>query len=86
MEAYGLTETGLVVGTPVDCAAQMVGSGSIGRACPGAEVRIVDADDSELADGEVGEIVVRAPGLMRGYLNRPDATARDLPRRLAAHR
>jgi crotonobetaine/carnitine-CoA ligase len=75
VEAYGLTETGLVVGTPVDCAAQMVGSGSIGRACQGAEVRIVGADDSELADGEVGEIVVRAPGLMRGYLNRPDATA-----------
>lgn len=74
VEAYGLTETGLIVGTPVECAAEMIGSGSIGRACPGAQVRIADADDRELSDGEVGEIVVRAPGLMRGYLNRPEAT------------
>ena len=75
VEAYGLTETGLIVCMPAECAAEMIGSGSIGRACPGTEIRIVSADDTDLTHGEVGEIVVRAPGLMRGYLNRPGATA-----------
>jgi carnitine-CoA ligase len=74
VEAYGLTETGLIVAMPVECAAQMIGSGSIGRPCPGAEVRVLDPAGAQTADGEAGEIVVRAPGLMRGYLNRPDAT------------
>jgi carnitine-CoA ligase len=75
VEAYGLTETGVIVAVPVDDAERMVGSGSIGLPCPGADVRIVDPDGAETADGQPGEIVVRAPGLMRGYLNRPEATA-----------
>jgi crotonobetaine/carnitine-CoA ligase len=74
VEAYGLTETGLIVGMPVECATQMIGSGSIGRPCPGADVQILGPDGAEAADGQIGEIAVRAPGLMRGYLNRPDAT------------
>jgi carnitine-CoA ligase len=75
VEAYGLTETGLIVSMPVESAAVMTGSGSIGRPCPGADVRVVDLAGADVADDQVGEIVVRAPGLMRGYLNRPDATA-----------
>jgi carnitine-CoA ligase len=74
VEAYGLTETGVIVGTPVDRAGEMVGSGSIGLPCPGADVRILDADGAEVRADQPGEIAVRAPGLMRGYLNRPDAT------------
>ena len=75
VEAYGLTETGVIVSTPVEQAARMIGSGSIGLPCPGAEVRILSPDGTEAADGQPGEIVVRAPGLMRGYLNKPDETA-----------
>jgi carnitine-CoA ligase len=75
VEAYGLTETGVIVAVPVDDAERMVGSGSIGLPCPGADVRILDPDGAEAADGQPGEIAVRAPGLMRGYLNRPEATA-----------
>jgi crotonobetaine/carnitine-CoA ligase len=75
VEAYGLTETGVITSMPVESAAAMTGSGSIGLPCPGADVRVVDADGKQAADDQVGEIVVRAPGLMRGYLNRPDATA-----------
>ena len=75
VEAYGLTETGVIVSTPVEEAARMIGSGSIGVPCPGADVRILNPDGTEAADGQPGEIVVRAPGLMRGYLNKPAETA-----------
>jgi crotonobetaine/carnitine-CoA ligase len=75
VEAYGLTETGVIVSMPVEQAEEMIGSGSIGVPCPGADVRILDPDGAECADDQPGEIVVRAPGLMRGYLNRPEATA-----------
>ena len=43
--------------------------------CPGADVRILNPDGTEAADEQPGEIVVRAPGLMRGYLNKPAETA-----------
>lgn len=75
VEAYGLTETGLIVAMPAEFAQEMLGSGSIGLPCPGAEVAVVDSAGAQVAGDEIGEIVVRAPGLMRGYLNRPEATA-----------
>jgi len=74
VEGYGLTETGLVVSMPLDKAAEMVGSGSIGLPAPEVEVVIAGADDEPLPAGEVGELLLRAPGLMTGYLNRPEAT------------
>ena len=51
---------------------------SCGRAWPGTEMRIERADGSEAAVGEVGEIVIRGPTLMAGYMNRADATADTL--------
>jgi acyl-CoA synthetase (AMP-forming)/AMP-acid ligase II len=60
---------------PAGYADAMTGSGSIGLPCPGAEVRVVRPAGEDVSDDETGEIVVRAPGLMRGYLNRPEATA-----------
>ena len=75
VEAYGLTETGVIVSMPAGQAEPMIGSGSIGLPCPGADVRVLRPDGTECAGDEPGEIVVRAPGLMRGYLNRPEATA-----------
>jgi crotonobetaine/carnitine-CoA ligase len=75
VEAYGLTETGVIVSMPLERAEQMIGSGSIGAPCPGAHVRVVGPDGIECSDDQPGEIVVRAPGLFRGYLNGPEATA-----------
>src|SRR5581483_7599255 len=65
-------------GMPLDRAASMIGSGSIGLPCPEVEVRIADAEDEPVPVGKSGQILLRAPGLMRGYLNRDDATAETM--------
>jgi acyl-coenzyme A synthetase/AMP-(fatty) acid ligase len=44
----------------------------IGGMCPNAEGLVVDDDDQEVTPGEVGELLVRAPTMMRGYWGRPD--------------
>jgi long-chain acyl-CoA synthetase len=49
-------------------------AGSLGLPRPGVELRIVDMDDSDVADGEVGELVVRSPANCLGYWNDPAAT------------
>ena len=49
--------------------------GSIGTPISGVEMRVVDEDDHEVPQGEVGEIVIRGPQLMKGYWHRPEATA-----------
>lgn len=78
VEGYGLTETGLVVGMPLEFADEMTGSGSIGIPCPEVAIRLVDDQGSEVGVDEPGEILIRAPGLMRGYLNQPEETERTL--------
>jgi long-chain acyl-CoA synthetase len=50
----------------------------VGRAVPGSELRILDAQGGELPPGEIGEIVVRSPGVMRGYWRAPEPTAEAL--------
>jgi acyl-CoA synthetase (AMP-forming)/AMP-acid ligase II len=48
---------------------------SCGKAWPGLDLKIVDPAGREVATGEVGEVLVRAPTVMRGYWNQPEATA-----------
>jgi carnitine-CoA ligase len=78
VEGYGLTESGLVVAMPLDRADAMTGSGSIGLPCPGVSIRLVDDTGHEVGPDQPGEVLIKAPGMMRGYLNRPDATAEAL--------
>jgi long-chain acyl-CoA synthetase len=73
IQGYGLTETSPMI-TLVDPAQAEVKMGSIGRAVPGVEVKIVDEDGKELAVEEAGEIITRGPHVMKGYFRRPDAT------------
>jgi len=49
--------------------------GSIGRAVPGVEVRMVDEGGNEVPTGEPGEIITRGPHVMTGYFRRPEETA-----------
>jgi acyl-CoA synthetase (AMP-forming)/AMP-acid ligase II len=71
---YGLTETSATVTAPDR--EQPVAPGSVGRAMPGTELRVVDPESgADLGPGEPGELWVRGPQTMAGYLHRPDATA-----------
>lgn len=73
IEAYGLTETSpAVCVNPLTLPAY---NGSIGLPLPSTELSIRDETGRELDIGEVGEICVRGPQVMRGYWNRPDETA-----------
>ncbi|MFJ8107397.1 4-coumarate--CoA ligase family protein [Streptomyces sp. NPDC096132] len=76
-QAYGMTE--LSPGThvvPLD-AMRDAPAGTVGKLIAGTEMRIVSLDDpgKDLAPGEDGEILIRGPQVMKGYLGRPDATA-----------
>ena len=48
--------------------------GSVGLPVPGVQVRIADAQDAELPRGTPGEVLVRGPNVMVGYLNQPEQT------------
>jgi long-chain acyl-CoA synthetase len=74
IQGYGLTETSPMI-TLVDPAKAEAKIGSIGRAVPDVEVKIVDERDHEVPVGEAGEIITRGPHVMKGYFRRPDATA-----------
>jgi acyl-CoA synthetase (AMP-forming)/AMP-acid ligase II len=77
-QGYGLTETSPVTHTvPEDLAGQM--PGSIGLLVPNTECRIVDlATGDEVPAGEPGELCIRGPQVMKGYLNDPEATAQTI--------
>lgn len=79
VEGYGLTET-----SPIACANPMdewekVRFGSIGIPFPDTEMKIVDLENEEdLPPGEVGEVAIRGPQIMKGYWNKPEETKQVL--------
>ncbi len=74
-EGYGMTETSPVISTnpPND-----IRVGTVGTAVTGTEVKFVDEEGNEVAKGESGELLVRGPQVMKGYWQRPEATAEVL--------
>jgi fatty-acyl-CoA synthase len=76
---YGLTEAGPIVSRldPAEVLRPEL-DGSIGREFVLTRVTVRDQDGAEVADGEVGELCVRGPNVMLGYLGRPDETAAAL--------
>lgn len=84
LQGYGMTETTAAATylMPADHRRALAGEPrlllSAGRAMLGTELRIVGTDGATLPNGEIGEIAVRGPQLMRGYWNLPEATAEAL--------
>jgi acyl-CoA synthetase (AMP-forming)/AMP-acid ligase II len=80
IQLYGMTET-CGAGTFLANAEHDPAKGklrSCGVAWPGVELKIVAADGKEVPRGEVGEVVIRSPVVMKGYWNKPDATAASI--------
>ncbi len=75
-EGYGLTEASPVCSVTRLHMAQK--PGSIGVPIPGVEARIVDPNDRDLPRGEIGELIVRGPNIMKGYYKDDAATAQVL--------
>lgn len=70
---YGLTETAPTIArTRLESPRADT---AVGQVIPGVEVRIVDAEGNEVAAGEVGELWVRGPNVMKGYYRDPQLTA-----------
>jgi long-chain acyl-CoA synthetase len=73
LEGYGLSETSPVAS--FNHPGRERKPGSIGTPIRDVQMKVFDEQDHELPVGEVGEIVIRGPNVMKGYWNRPDATA-----------
>ncbi|MBC7802551.1 MAG: acyl--CoA ligase [Candidatus Parcubacteria bacterium] len=71
-EAFGMTELGSATFLPLE-ADDMIGKGSCGITGPFRECKVVDAEGREVPRGEIGEMVVRGPGILLGYYNKPEA-------------
>lgn len=76
ISAYGLTETSGIVAWnhPFDRQKR----DGVGRPVPGVEVRLVGSNWQPVSNGDAGEIAVRSPGVMKGYLGLPGLTAQVL--------
>ena len=81
MQCYGMTETTGTIAVLPPSDHDLAGNArmrSIGRACPGVELRIIDAEGREVPRGTVGEIETRSPANMLHYWQLPEATAKTL--------
>src|SRR6185312_5972420 len=73
LEGYGLSETSPVASFNHPDKERK--PGSIGTPIRDVQMQVFDEHDNELPPGEVGEIVIRGPNVMKGYWRKPDATA-----------
>lgn len=74
-QGYGMTELSPATHV-VPLGAENPPPGTVGKLIPGTEMRILSLDDPDrdLGVGETGEIAIRGPQVMKGYLGRPEAT------------
>jgi len=77
LQDYGLTEA-CGIATIISSEDALRKAGSSGKAYVHTDVRIVDESGQDVAPGQLGEILVRARHVMKGYWNRPEATSHSL--------
>ncbi|KXP04673.1 AMP-binding protein [Tsukamurella tyrosinosolvens] len=76
IEGYGLSEcTCAATCNPLDGERKV---GSVGVPLPGQRIRIAGPDGADVPAGEPGEVLLAGPNIMRGYLGRPEETARTV--------
>ncbi|AXT86136.1 AMP-dependent synthetase [Aeromicrobium sp. A1-2] len=76
LEGYGLTEsTGAATFNDIN---RVQKAGTVGPALPRSQIEVRDAEGTPVAAGTVGEVFIKGPTIMKGYRNRPEATAEDL--------
>jgi len=75
VQGWGMTETS-PAGTMLDAADAIRKVGSAGKALMHTAIRIVDDKGSDVAQGEVGELLTKGPNITPGYWNKPEATAK----------
>jgi long-chain acyl-CoA synthetase len=73
LEGYGLSETSPIASFNHPDRERK--AGSIGTPIRGVEMKLVDDEGSDVAQGEIGEILIKGHNVMKGYLNHPQATA-----------
>jgi long-chain acyl-CoA synthetase len=76
LEGYGLSESSPVASFNHPDRERK--PGSIGTPITGVEMKVVDDDNNEVGQGEIGEIVIKGHNVMNGYWNREDATAETI--------
>jgi long-chain acyl-CoA synthetase len=76
LEGYGLSESSPVASFNQPDRERK--PGSIGLPIEGVEMKVVDDDGNDVAQGEVGEILIRGHNVMKGYWNKPDETGDTL--------
>jgi len=74
LERYGMTETGMNTSNPLDGERR---AGTVGLPLPGVMTRIVDGQGNELANHEVGELLVKGENVFKGYWRRPQRRPED---------
>ena len=78
LEGYGLSETSPVAS--FNMLDKPTKPGTIGRAIPGCEMKLVDADGNDVPPGDgVGEIAIRGDNVMKGYWGKPEETKAAIP-------
>lgn len=84
LTGYGLTEAGTCTGSRPDDDEETIAT-TVGRAMDGVDLIVADAQGREVERGVTGELLVRGHGVMRGYLDDPEATAAAIDARGFLH-
>ena len=79
IQGYGLTETSPYANCDF-VESEFSRPGSVGPAAPDTEEKVVDLETgmTEVASGEIGELLIRGPQVMKGYFNNPQATTKTI--------
>ncbi|MFV5440547.1 AMP-binding protein [Acinetobacter oleivorans] len=76
VEAYGLSEG--TCGSTLNPVNGIRKAGTVGRPLPGQKIAIADFNGRHLPVGEIGEVLIQGKNVMRGYLNKPEETAKTV--------